>query len=53
MQELDPTGKFRSEWDGWRWAASRDGALVPFAACCGREGFSPQCTCERRTDCKP
>ena len=50
-QELDPQAKFASEWDGWVWAATRDGASVPFASCCGPAGFSPACRLAPRTKC--
>lgn len=50
-QELDPTGKFASEWDGWVWKAQRGSAAVPFASCCGPQGFSAQCTCAPRGPC--
>ncbi|PSC73887.1 L-gulonolactone oxidase [Micractinium conductrix] len=51
VQELDPQAKFASEWDGWVWAATRDGASVPFASCCGPAGFSPACRLAPRTKC--
>lgn len=50
-QELDPASKFASEWDGWRWQATRAGQKVPFASCCTASGFSAECTCAPRSDC--
>ena len=50
--ELDPDGKFRSESDVWRWAASRAGEPVQdFGSCCTSAGFSSQCVCERSPIC--
>ena len=50
--ELDPDGKFRSESDVWRWAASRAGeAVQDFGSCCTSAGFSSQCVCERSPIC--
>jgi hypothetical protein len=50
--ELDPDGKFRSESDVWRWAASRGGeAVQDFGSCCTSAGFSSQCVCERSPIC--
>ncbi|KAL4431088.1 hypothetical protein ABPG75_006344 [Micractinium tetrahymenae] len=51
VQELDPAGKFASEWDGWRWQATRGGQPVPFSSCCTASGFSTQCKCAPRSDC--
>lgn len=52
-QQLDPLSKFSADWDGWKWAASRAGAPVPFASCCTRSGFdSAACKCEPRSDCQ-
>ncbi|PSC73742.1 L-gulonolactone oxidase [Micractinium conductrix] len=51
VQELDPQAKFASEWDGWVWAATRDGAPVPFASCCSADGFDPACRLAPRTGC--
>ena len=51
-QELDPAGKFASEWEGWRFNATRGGAVVPFASCCGPQGFLPECQCASRASCK-
>lgn len=54
-QELDPTGKFNGAGTGarniWQWAATRGGQAVPFASCCGPQGFLPQCQCARRASC--
>jgi hypothetical protein len=50
-QELDPGGKFRSQSDVWQWRATRDGADVPFAACCTPSGFDPACVCAGRLGC--
>jgi hypothetical protein len=50
-QDLDPTGKFNSEWDGWKWQATQGGKPVPYSACCTSKGFAPACTCAPRTDC--
>ena len=48
---LDPTSKFASQWDGWRWNATKGGAPVAdFAAsCCTASGFSPDCACATRS----
>ena len=51
-QELDPAGKFASEWEGWRFIATRGGAVVPFASCCGPQGFLSECQCASRASCK-
>jgi hypothetical protein len=45
VEQLDPAGKFRSESDAWRWAATRGGAEVPLASCCSAAGFSAKCVC--------
>jgi hypothetical protein len=45
VEQLDPAGKFRSESDAWRWAATRGGAEVPLASCCSAAGFSAECEC--------
>ncbi|KAI7844538.1 hypothetical protein COHA_001896 [Chlorella ohadii] len=52
VQELDPSGKFASEWDGWRFNATRGSAVVPFASCCSPQGFSAECQCASRGSCK-
>ena len=52
VQELDPSSKFASESNVWRWSATRGGAAVPFASCCSAAGFSSQCACAPRTSCK-
>jgi len=52
VQELDPSGKFRSESDVWRWSASRAGDPAEFASCCTPDGFNKaQCTCEKTPVC--
>jgi hypothetical protein len=52
VQELDPTGKFRSESDVWRWNATRGGDVVTFSSCCSPEGFlKSECTCEKSPIC--
>ncbi|EFN59179.1 hypothetical protein CHLNCDRAFT_138071 [Chlorella variabilis] len=51
VQELDPQGKFASEWDGWKWSATLNGNPIPLASCCTSKGFSPSCQCAARTDC--
>lgn len=51
LQELDPQGKFASEWDGWKWSATLNGNPIPLASCCTSKGFSPSCQCAARTDC--
>jgi hypothetical protein len=52
VQELDPSGKFRSESDVWRWSASRDGSPVEFSGCCSPAGFlKSECVCERTPIC--
>lgn len=53
MQELDPAGKFSGAGKGarniWQFNATRGGQPVPFASCCGPQGFLPECQCARRT----
>lgn len=50
-QDFDPTGKFKSEWDGWVFNARRGGANVTFASCCTPAGFLAACTCAPRDPC--
>ena len=54
-QELDPAGKFSGAGKGarniWQWSATRAGQAVPFASCCGPQGFSTECQCARRASC--
>lgn len=53
--ELDPQGKFAGAGAGarnlWVWNAQRGGKPVPFASCCGPDGFSESCTCAPRGGC--
>ena len=50
VAELDPNGKFRSESDVWRWAATNGGMSVDFSTCCSADGFSDACRCEPTTN---
>jgi hypothetical protein len=50
-EALDPTRKFDSGSDVWRWRATRGGAEVPFASCCTPAGFSAACKCASSTVC--
>jgi hypothetical protein len=52
LQELDPTGKFRSMSDVWVWnATDQNGQVVPLAQCCTAQGFMQGCTCQHRAPC--
>ncbi|CAL8469269.1 g8810 [Coccomyxa elongata] len=50
VEELDPSGKFRTESNAWSWRATQNGVDVPLQQCCTPTGFSSQCTCAPRTD---
>lgn len=51
--QLDPENKFQSEWDGWRFKATRgDEGEVSFSSCCTAEGFDgAACQCVSGTSC--
>jgi FAD/FMN-containing dehydrogenase len=53
VNELDPDSKFQSEWNGWRFKATRgEGEEVQFSSCCTAEGFnSDLCQCVSDTSC--
>lgn len=51
VRQLDPTGKFSSASDVWRWAAAerRGGGALDFESCCSASGFdTARCACARR-----
>ena len=53
VQELDPTGKFASESNVWKWNATRGGQPVSqFSTCCTPTGFNKaECQCASSNTC--
>jgi hypothetical protein len=54
VAELDPTNKFASESNVWRWNATRGGVEVPLSSCCTAQGFNKaECQCGNSSPCGP
>lgn len=52
VQQLDPTGKFRTESPVWQWKATKGGVPTDFASCCTPQGFDKtKCQCASAPAC--